>query len=444
MTSPLLTDLYQLTMLQAYRQSGMTETAVFEFFVRRLPRQRNFLMAAGLEQTLDYLETLRFSEAEIAWLESTRRFDRGFLRWLGDLRFTGDVHAMPEGTIFFNNEPILRITAPMPQAQLVESRIVNLLHFQTLIASKAARMVLQQPQATLIDFGFRRAHGAEAGLHAARAAYIAGFSGTATLAAEQIFGIPAFGTMAHSFIQAHASEMDAFRHFAMAWPNNVVLLIDTYDTIAAAHDVVRLARELAGSGTTIQGVRLDSGDLVALSKDVRGILDAADMRQTRIFVSSSVDEYFMAKAVLAGAPIDGYGIGTHLTTSADAPYLDCAYKLQEYAGLPKRKRSTGKTTWPGRKQVYRRLDPSDRILSDIVTVENDRQPGIPLLVAVMRDGRRTAAPAPLLDLRRHAKAELAALPDALRALDRQDDIPLFQADISAALRALAAKVDEGT
>lgn len=441
MITPLLTDLYQLTMLQAYRQGGMAETAVFEFFVRRLPRQRNFLMTAGLEQVLDYLETLHFSEEEISWLDTTRRFDPEFLRWLADLRFTGDVHAMPEGTMFFHTEPILRITAPMPQAQLVESRIVNLLHFQTLIASKAARMVLQQPQATLIDFGFRRAHGAEAGLYAARASYIAGFSGTATLAAERAFGVPAFGTMAHSFIQAHASELDAFRHFAAAWPTNLMLLIDTYDTIAATHDVVRLARELAGSGITIQGVRLDSGDLIALSREVRSIFDTAGMGQTRIFVSSSVDEYLMAKAALAAAPIDGYGIGTHLTTSADAPYLDCAYKLQEYAGLPKRKRSTGKATWPGRKQVYRSLDPSGRILSDIITVENDRQPGTPLLVSVMRDGRRTAAPEPIEDIRRRAEAGLASLPQALRALERPSNAPLFEPTISPALRDLAARAD---
>jgi len=439
--SPLLTDLYQLTMLQAYWRSGMNDTAVFEFFVRRMPLKRNFLIAAGLEQVSDYLEDLRFSAANIAWLRSLDRFDAAFLDWLTDFRFTGDVHAMPEGTIFFQDEPILRVTAPMPEAQLVESRIVNLLHFQSLIASKAARMVLQQPGATLIDFGLRRAHGAEAGLLAARAAYIAGFTGSATLEAEQAFGVPSFGTMAHSFVQAHASEHEAFRSFAGAWPSNVILLIDTYDTIAAAHDVVLLADELAGAGIAVQGVRLDSGDLIDLSMQVRRIFDAAGMQHLRIFASSSVDEYLMARAAGASAPIDGYGIGTHLTTSADVPYLDCAYKLQEYAGEPRRKRSTGKATWPGRKQVYRQFDSSSRIASDIVTVEDDPQPGQPLLHQVMRNGHRLAPGEPSAGLRARAAAGLASLPDSLRALDRTHSEPLLQPVISKSLRDLAERAD---
>lgn len=440
-SDPLLTDLYQLTMLQAYWRGGMTETAVFEFFVRRLPRQRNFLLAAGLEQVLEYLENLHFAPAEIDWLRSLGRFDPHFLDWLARLRFTGDVHAMPEGSVFFANEPILRITAPIPEAQLIESRIVNLLHFQTLIASKAARMVLQAPQATLIDFGLRRAHGAEAGLLAARAAYIAGFSGSATLAAERAFGVPSFGTMAHSFIQAHANEHDAFRDFATAWPGNVTLLIDTYDTIAAAHDVVRLAGELGRLGIAIQGVRLDSGDLIALSKEVRAIFDAAGLARLRIFASSSVDERLIAKAVAEGAPIDGYGIGTHLTTSEDAPYLDCVYKLQEYAGQPRRKHSTGKETWPGRKQVFRRLDKHGRIAADMITVEGDRQEGQPLLVPVMRDGRRVTAAEPIKAARERAAAALATLPGNLRQLDRTEAAVPFGPAISPALRKLAAEAD---
>ena len=439
--SLLLTDLYQLTMLQAYWRRGMNETAVFEFFVRKMPTRRNFFLAVGLEQVLSYLETLRFGMDEITWLRSIDRFDPGFLDWLAALRFAGDVHAMPEGTVFFQDEPILRVTAPMPAAQLVESRIVNLLHFQSLIASKAARMVLQQPGATLIDFGLRRAHGAEAGLLAARASYIAGFTGSATLEAERAFGIPAFGTMAHSFVQAHGSEREAFRTFAQAWPSNVILLIDTYDTIAAAHDVVGLAAELASAGITVQGVRLDSGDLIALSKQVRSIFDTAGLHHLRIFASSSVDEYLIAEAIQARAPIDGYGIGTHLTTSADIPYLDCAYKLQEYAGRPRRKRSTGKATWPGRKQVYRQLDAAGRIASDIVTIEGDVQPGTALLAPVMRGGQRVSAAEPIAVLRARAAAGLQSLPQALRALERsQADAP-FQPMIAQPLRDLAAEAD---
>jgi len=438
---PLLTDLYQLTMLQAYWRSGMTETAVFEFFVRKMPRRRSFLVATGLEQVLRYLEDLHFSAADIAWLRSLHRFDPHFLEWLAALRFTGDVHAMPEGTVFFQDEPILRVTAPMPEAQLVESRIVNLLHFQTLIASKAARMVLQQPHATLIDFGLRRAHGAEAGLLAARAAYIAGFTGSATLAAERAFGVPAFGTMAHSFIQAHATERAAFRNFAGAWPENVTLLIDTYDTLTAARHMVEVAHELAKVGIKVGGVRLDSGDLIELSKQVRQIFDAAGLDHVRIFASSSVDEYLMAKAVASGAPIDGYGIGTHLTTSADVPYLDCAYKLQEYAGEPRRKRSVGKATWPGRKQVYRDFDRAGAIKADVVTVEGDPQIGKRLLLPMMRDGRRIGEAEAIAISRDRAAAALASLPTRLRALERTKAEPSFQPRISPALHDLAAQAD---
>jgi nicotinate phosphoribosyltransferase len=440
-TDPLLTDLYQLTMLQAYWRSAMSGVAVFEFFVRKLPKQRLFLMAAGLEQVLQYLETLQFNARDMAWLRSTRRFDPQFLDWLASLRFTGDVHAMPEGTLFFPDEPILRVTAPLPVAQFVESRIVNLLHFQTLVASKAARMVLQQPKAMLIDFGLRRAHGAEAGLLAARASYIAGFTGTATLAAERAFGIPAFGTMAHSFIQAHDGEMAAFRSFATAWPRGTTLLIDTYNTIEGARRATAIARELAGLGITIGGVRLDSGDLIALSQQVRQVLDAEGFQAMKIFASSSVDEYLMAQAASAKAPIDGYGVGTHLTTSSDAPNLDCAYKLQEYAGKPRRKHSAGKATWPGRKQVYRSLTPAGRIEADIVTVEGDRQTGASLLIPVMRDGQRLADPEPMAQTRDRAAASLATLPDALRKLDRGIDEPAFRPAIAAALLRLADEAD---
>ena len=438
---PLLTDLYQLTMLQAYWRHGMRETAVFEFFVRKLPTRRNFLLVAGLEQALDFLEGFRFEADDIAWLRSTGRFDPGFLDWLADLRFTGEAHAMPEGTVFFTDEPILRVTAPLPEAQLVESRLINLLHFQTLIASKAARMVLQRPDALLIDFGFRRAHGAEAGLLAARAAYIAGFSGSATVAAERAFGVPAFGTMAHSFVQAHAREADAFRRFAETWPRNVTVLIDTFDTLAAAREVVALAPKLAAAGISVRGVRLDSGDMIALSKAVRAILDAGSLPEARIFASSSIDEYFMAEAVAARAPIDGFGVGTYLTTSADVPYLDCAYKLQEYAGTPRRKHSAGKSTWPGRKQVFRSLSADGRLAGDVLTVEGDHQPGRPLILPVMRGGRRLAPAEPIADIRGRAAESLGSLPDNLRALERAQPAPLYAPVVAPALQALAAEAD---
>src|SRR5579863_6498834 len=269
----LLTDLYQINMIQGYLDHGETKTAVFEFFVRNLPPRRGFLVAAGLEQALDYLETLHFSAAEIDWLKSTGRFGQNLLDYLAEFRFAGDVHAMPEGTVFFANEPTLRITAPLPQAQFVESRLINLLHFQSLIASKAVRMRLAAPDKVLVDFGLRRAHGAEAGLMAARASYLAGFAGTATVLAGEMFGIPLYGTMAHSFVEAFDDESTAFETYARARPNNLVFLLDTYDTEAAARKVVALAPKLKADGIVVRAVRLDSGDLVALSKNIRGILD---------------------------------------------------------------------------------------------------------------------------------------------------------------------------
>ncbi|WP_315714355.1 MULTISPECIES: nicotinate phosphoribosyltransferase [unclassified Bradyrhizobium] len=275
--SALLTDLYQMTMIEAYLESGQTDTAVFEFFVRKLPPQRSFLMAAGLEQALDFLQNIRFSQDELGWLERTEKFSKSLIDYLANFRFTGEVHAMPEGTVFFGNEPILRVTAPLPEAQLVETRLINILHFQTLIASKAARMVLLAPDKLLVDFGLRRSHGAEAGLLAARASYVAGFSGTATLLAEKSFGIPTYGTMAHSFVQSFDDEATAFEAFARARPENLVLLIDTYDTEAAARKVVMLAPRLKELGIAVSAVRLDSGDLSALAKKVRCILDSGGL-----------------------------------------------------------------------------------------------------------------------------------------------------------------------
>jgi nicotinate phosphoribosyltransferase len=439
--SVLLTDLYQLTMLQGYYDQGMEDTAVFEFFVRKLPPSRGFMLAAGLEQALDYLERLHFSPAELEWLAKSRRFSRKFVDQLSGLRFTGDVHAMPEGTVFFPHEPILRVTAPLPQAQLVETRLINLLHFQVLIASKAARFVLAAPGKLLVDFGLRRAHGAEAGLLAARAAYLAGFSGSATVQAESLFGVPAYGTMAHSFIQAHDNEEEAFVNFAHAQPDNVMLLLDTYDTEAAAEKVTRLAPRLRSEGITIKGVRLDSGDLGDHARKVRRILDREGLIDIKIFASGNLSEYRLRELIEAAAPIDGFGVGSDLVTSADAPHLDCAYKLEEYAGRARRKRSEGKATWPGRKQVFRRFGPDGRMAEDILTLEDDPQEGERLLRPVMARGRRLGAPVPLTDSRALAAGQLARLPDAVKRLR---DTPVHPVRIADALTALAQKVDAET
>lgn len=439
--SLLLTDLYQLTMLQSYLEHGMTETAVFEFFVRRLPDRRGFLVSAGLAQAVEFLEQARFTEAELDWLAGSKRFPRDFVDRLAGLRFTGDVHAPPEGTVVFADEPIIRVTAPLPQAQLMETRLINILHFQTLIASKAARMALAAPGKRLVDFGLRRAHGAEAGLMAARAAYIAGFAGTATVPAAPRYGVPIYGTMAHSFIQAHDSEEQAFEHFARSRPQSVILLIDTYDTEAGAEKVARLAPRLAADGIELAGVRLDSGDLADHARKVRAILDRHGLGDVSIFASGGIDEDRLLEFEAGGAPIDGYGIGTALTTSSDAAALDCAYKLQEYAGRPKRKRSEGKATWPGRKQVYRRYGAGGVMAGDILTVEGDEQDGEALIRPVMRGGGRIAALPSLEEARAHCASQLARLPAHMKRLDSE---PRYEAVVSDALRALADEVDRVT
>lgn len=434
----LLTDLYQLTMLQGYFEQQMEEDAVFEFFVRKLPRTRGFLMAAGLEQAVAFLEGLHFTETELQWLRKGGRFPEAFVDYLAGLRFTGDVDAMPEGTIFFPDEPIVRVVAPIPQAQLVETRLINLLHFQTLIASKAARSVLVAEGKPLIDFGLRRAHGSEAGLLAARASYLAGFTGTATVLAGTQFGVPVYGTMAHSFVQAHENEIQAFEHFAEAQPENVVLLIDTYDTERAAEKVVGLAPRLKAKGIHVKGVRLDSGDLADHARKVRRILDSGGLQHVKILASGNLDEFALQQLLKANAPIDSFAVGTKLTTSADVPYLDCAYKLQEYAGLPRRKRSEGKATWPGRKQVYRQYDAQGCIARDTVTVVDDEQDGVPLLQPAMRGGKRVGPRVALPALRERAAAELARLPKSLRQLEEGKTVPVI---ISSALRELAKSVD---
>jgi nicotinate phosphoribosyltransferase len=431
----LLTDLYQLNMLAAYLDHGLTETAVFELFVRKLPGRRGFLMAAGLEQALQYLEDLAFSHEDIAQLRLLGGFPDSLLDFLGALRFTGDVDALPEGTVFFPDEPVLRVIAPLPQAQLVETRLINLVHFETVVSSKAPRLVLAAEGKPLIDFGLRRAHGAEAGILAARASYIAGFAGTATLAAGLEFDIPVKGTMAYSFIQAHDDEVAAFEHFARSRPRDLVLLIDTYDTERAAERVVRLAPRLAAEGITVSGVRIDSGDLGEHARRVRDILDAGGLRSVAIVASGGLDEDKLLR--LRDAPINSFGVGTSLTTSSDAPALDCAYKLQEYAGKPRRKRSEGKATWPGRKQVWRSCAGNGEFACDLVTLDGEPHDGEALLQPVMRGGRRSGPAMVMQEIRGYAHNQLERLPAPLRRLE---PFP-YPVEIGSSVRELAAELD---
>ena len=441
LTSPLTTDLYELNMIQAYLDRGEDKEAVFEFFVRRLPPRRGFMLAAGLEDALAYLETLAFSPAEIDWLKGTKRFRGNLIDFLAGFRFTGDVHAIPEGTVCFPSEPLLRITAPLPQAQLVETRLINILHYQTLIASKAARMVLAAPGKIFSDFGLRTAHGAEAGLFSARASYVAGFAGAANVLAGERYGVPIVGTMAHSFVQVHDNEEQAFADFARARPEGVILLIDTYDTEGGARKVVDLAPKLKAEGISIRGVRIDSGDLIAHARKVRQILDAGGLREVIILVSGGITEDVLQDMMKVGAPIDGFGIGVNLAASVDVPAFDCAYKLQEYAGKPKRKLSEGKATWPGRKQVWRAYDAQGRMAGDILSIESDTQQGEALVVPVMRGGKRVTSAETLAAIRARAARELARLPEPLRRLQQGAGYPVTVAE---ALKTLAAEADRGT
>ncbi|MCI0400906.1 MAG: nicotinate phosphoribosyltransferase [Gammaproteobacteria bacterium] len=438
--SPLLTDLYQLTMLQGYFDQGMTDQAVFEFFVRKLPPKRNFLIAAGLEQALEFLEGFAFTTDELDWLaDCGHHFSEDFLDFLGDLRFTGDVHAMPEGTIFFPDEPILRITAPIPEAQIVESRIINLLQFQTLIASKAIRSVLAAPNKFLVDFGLRRSHGAEAGLLAARACYMVGFSGTATVLADKVFGIPTYGTMAHSFVMAHEDEAIAFQHFAKSQPDNVTLLIDTYDESAAIDKIIRLAPSLKRSGIYINAVRIDSGDLGKTAIMVREMLDKGGLGDTQIFASGDLDETALERLLRERAPIDGFGVGTRMSTSEDAPSLNCAYKLQEYAGRARRKRSAGKQTWPGRKQVYRLYNGAGTVDHDVLALEDERQDGEALIQCVMQGGQRVSSSATLTEIRERVMTSVCRLPSQFRQIDES---VAFKVQISQRLQELTHALDQ--
>lgn len=427
----LFTDLYELTMLEAYWREQRTGTAVFSLFVRRLPPERNFLIACGLDSVLHYLERLRFRDATRDWLRSTGLFDDGFVDWLADFRFTGTVRAMPEGTPVFGEEPILEIEAPLPEAQLVETFVLNQIQLQTMLASKAIRVLHAARGRSVVDFGLRRIHGTDAGLKAARAFHIAGIHATSNVLAGQIFGVPVSGTMAHSYIQSHDDELAAFRDFTRSFPETI-LLVDTYDTLDGVRNVVRLASEL-GEDFRVRGIRLDSGDLRELSLAARAILDEAGLDGVSIFASSSLDENTIRSLLEGGAPIDGFGVGTRMGVSADAPSLDIVYKLAEYGGRGRLKLSSGKRVLPGPKQVFR-IEQNGLAVRDVIARADEAGPGRPLLRDVMVNGRRIEDSRVALDeIREYAAHEVAALPERLRELDPAD--PPWDVSVSDALDA---------
>ncbi len=406
----LVTDLYQLNMAASYLHRGMNEPATFSLFVRRLPRTRGFLVSAGLEDCLSYLESFAFTEEDLAWLREAG-FPDSTVRNLADLRFTGDVEAVPEGRVVLAGEPLLEVTAPIAQAQLVETFLLNQLTYQCALATKATRCRVAAGDIELVDFALRRTHGAEAGMAVARASAIAGFVATSNVEAARRYGLMPAGTMAHSYIEAFPSEEEAFTAFAEDLPNRTTFLVDTYDTLAGVDTAISVIRRL-GLAEGL-GVRLDSGDLLQLARETRRRLDAAGLHQVRIFVSGGLDEYDLERLRLAGAPIDAAGVGTKMGTSADAPFLDSAYKLVAYAGRPVLKLSTGKVTLPGAKQVWRRRP----IEADLLALREEPGPHDrePLLVPVMRAGTRVAPPEPLEAARQRLATDLAALPPA--ALD---------------------------
>jgi nicotinate phosphoribosyltransferase len=441
----LLTDLYELTMAASYLEHGFNEPACFSLSVRRLPQRRGYLVAAGLERFFEAVEALRFNADAIAYLDSLQLFKPEFLDYLSHFRFTGNIRAMPEGTIVFGEEPILEVDAPLIEAQLLETLAINQIGVATLIASKAARCYGAAAGRRLIEFGLRRCQGADAGLVAARSSYLAGFNGSANVLAGKRYGIPIYGTMAHSYVMAHERERDAFTNFVKSFPKLSTLLIDTYDTVKGAENAAQVALELKPTGVELLGVRLDSGDLADLSKRVRKALDGHDLTQTSIFASSNLDEYAIAELVRGKAPIDAFGVGTAMVVSADAPSLDMTYKLVDYAGKPRVKTSRNKLTLPGRKQVFRAwsragapyLDLIGVIEESTATVAREFKPTpdriTELLNLVVQDGHRIQPAQTLTQAREEFLVGFAKLDPKHKSLERPE---VYKVRYTAALNAM--------
>ncbi len=437
-TLPRFADWYELTMGQAYFERGMFGTGVFSLLVRNLPANRGYLVCAGLEEGLEFLENWHFGPESIDYLRGTGLFRGEFLEYLAGLRFSGRVRALAEGRLYFGNGPILEVTAPVIEGQLVETWLINRLNFQSLQATIAARCVDAAEGRVVSDFGARRAPGLEAALTMARGGYIAGFQSTSNVLAAQRYGIPPAGTMAHSYITAFPNEIDAFRAYAATFPQRTILLLDTYDTIAGAHNAAIVGQEMAAAGQRLAGVRLDSGDYGQLSRRVRGILDNAGLDYTQIVVSGGLDEYAIEELVAGGAPIDLFGVGTKVSVAGDAPYTDLAYKLVSYDGEPVMKLSPGKVSPPGAKQVYRVRDAAGQFERDIVALDTERLPGgEPLLETVMIDGRRTRPAPSLSEIRERFNRDFGQLPEHYRRLRRP---PRYPVAFSPALQRLTNRV----
>jgi len=422
----LSTDLYQLTMAASYLALGINGRATFSLFVRGLPSHRTFLVAAGLEDALDRLSMMKFDSQALDYLRSTGQIRPEFIEQLRDFRFGGDVWAVPEGRLVFADEPLLEVQGSIIEAQIAETILVNALHYATIVASKAARCIVAAPGKSLVEFGLRRTASIDAGLIAARSAYLAGFVGTSNVLAGERFGIPVSGPVAHSFIEIFPNELDAFRAFADTFPGEVTLLIDTYDTLRGARHAVIVAKELARQGRHVRALRLDSGDLVALSKDVRAILDEAGLHDVGILASGGLDESDLVELQRAGAPIDAFGIGTRLGTSADVPSIDMVYKLVQFEDRPTLKLSTGKATLVGPKQIWRRHDAEGNFVEDLIACRDEPAPGRdwkPLLEPVMHEGASLTRPS-LDEIRERHRREIDRMPASLFPLDGATPYPV--------------------
>jgi nicotinate phosphoribosyltransferase len=436
----LLTDLYQFTMAQSYFQSRKLEPATFSLFIRSYPPNRSYFVAAGLSDVLQFLEDFTVDAAGIDYLHSRNLFTDDFLDFLKGLRFTGGVWAAPEGRIFFKDEPVLEITAPMIEAQIVETFIINQINLQSLIATKAARCVHAARGRAVVDFSLRRTHGIDAGMKVARSSYLAGFAGTSNVRAGQLYGIPIVGTMAHSFVSSFENEIDAFRAFVASFPANSILLIDTYDTLAGARKAAEVGKEMAAQGQRLQGVRIDSGDLAKLAVEVRKIFDAAGLNEVKIIGSGGLDEYDLADFSDATVPYDSYGVGTKMGVSADAPWFDMAYKLVEFGGRPVLKLSTGKASWPEKKQVFRLRDSAGALQKDVVALRSENVPGAePLLKKVMEKGAIIAPLSSLESSRATFHDEFAHLPHSVKSIRNP---AIYPVEFTPQLKALREKIEE--
>jgi nicotinate phosphoribosyltransferase len=419
MNQPLLVDLYELTMAQSYFVYKGQTRATFDLFVREMPKNRAFLVSCGLDDILDYIKDLKFSKDDLAYLKNTKLFFPGFLDYLKRLRFRGDIWAIPEGQIFFANEPVLRVTASIIEAQIIESFLLNTINLQTMIASKASRVVLAAGKRDVYDFSLRRTHGQDAGVKVARSSYIAGFAGTSCVLAGKLYGLPIVGTMAHSFVMSFKREIDSFLAYAQVFPERSILLVDTYETKRGIANAVSVGLYLKEKGYRLQGIRLDSPDIVASSKMARTSLDEAGLKEVKIFASGNLDEFKIKDLLDRGARVDSFGVGTHMGTSSDAPSLDVIYKISEVTDetgdfLPTMKLSRAKVTYPGRKRVYRVQDAKARYVKDICALEKEKIKGVGLLIKVVDAGRVIYKTPPLDKIRAYAKSNLSRLTSSLK------------------------------